>query len=83
MVQRAFHGELSGMVPAPDLSRRESGMMALMIIAIFWLGLYPRPVMTVTEKSLIAIQAARPLPAVHEPALEAAAESSLQRRGAR
>jgi len=27
---------------------RETGMMAVLIVAIFWLGLYPRPVLNTT-----------------------------------
>jgi NADH-quinone oxidoreductase subunit M len=48
MVQRAFHGEPRALWKMPDLSRLETGIMAALIIAVFWLGLYPRPVLNTT-----------------------------------
>ncbi len=44
MVQRAFQGEQRGAWSIPDLSIRETGILAALVIVIFWLGLYPRPV---------------------------------------
>ncbi len=56
MIQRAFHGEPRATWKIPDLSRRETGIMAAVIIAIFWLGLYPRPVLNTTSPVLSTLQ---------------------------
>jgi NADH:ubiquinone oxidoreductase subunit 4 (subunit M) len=36
----------------PDLTLREAGMMASLIAVIFWLGLYPGPVLKTVEPVL-------------------------------
>lgn len=56
MVQRTFHGEQRRTWTIPDLSIRETGIMAAMIIAIFWLGLFPRPVLNTTGPMLNTLQ---------------------------
>ena len=56
MVQRAFHGEPRVIWKMPDLSRLETGIMAALIIAIFWLGLYPRPILNTTGPVLSSLQ---------------------------
>ena len=56
MVQRVFHGEPRVIWSIPDLSRRETGIMAALIIAIFCLGLYPRPILNTTGPVLSALQ---------------------------
>ena len=56
MIQRAFHGEPRAIWKIPDLSRLETGIMAALIIAIFWLGLYPLPVLNTTGPVLSALQ---------------------------
>ena len=43
IVQRAFHGAVKKGMWIPDLSIRETGMMAVLIIVIFWIGLHPQP----------------------------------------
>jgi NADH-quinone oxidoreductase subunit M len=60
MVQRAFHGEKHEDRTMPDLSIRETGMMAAMIIAIIWLGLYPRPALNTTSPLLSTLQGYAP-----------------------
>lgn len=56
MIQRTFHGENPGTRSMSDLSTRETGIMAAMIIAIFWLGLYPQPVLNTTGPTLNTLQ---------------------------
>ncbi len=56
MVQRVFHGEPRGIWKIPDLSKLETGIMTALIIAIFWLGLYPRPILNTTGPVLSALQ---------------------------
>ncbi len=48
IIQRVFHGSAREVWEMPDLSLREAGMMASLIMVIFWLGLYPRPVLDMT-----------------------------------
>jgi NADH-quinone oxidoreductase subunit M len=66
IVQRVFHGEASAGPKLVDLTLRETGMMAALIIAILWLGLYPRPVLNIIEPLLHASPGGtpqeRPLP---------------------
>ncbi len=45
IVQRVFHGEKRDTPQVRDLSLRETGMLAVMVAAILWLGLLPRPVL--------------------------------------
>ena len=56
MIQRVFHGEPRAIWKTPDLSRLETGIMAVLIIAIFWLGLYSRPVLNTTGPVLSTLQ---------------------------
>ncbi len=56
MVQRAFHGEPRVIGKIRDLSRLEAGIMTALIIAIFWLGLFPRPVLNTTGPVLMTLQ---------------------------
>lgn len=55
IVQRVFHGEKIEGLTLVDLSSRETGMMATMVLVILWLGLYPRPVLKTVEPALQAI----------------------------
>jgi len=78
MVQRAFLGEPREVWKIPDLSGLETGIMAALIIAIFWLGLFPRPMLNTTGPALSALQNrtlssrdnALPSDAVTEPVLQ-------------
>jgi NADH-quinone oxidoreductase subunit M len=55
IVQRVFHGEKwEGLKPS-DLTAREIGIMTAMVVAILWIGLYPRPVMKTADQALNAI----------------------------
>jgi NADH-quinone oxidoreductase subunit M len=52
IVQRVFHGEARPRPMLLDLTLREAGMMASLIVVIFWLGLYPGPVLKTVEPVL-------------------------------
>ncbi|HSQ78188.1 MAG TPA: NADH-quinone oxidoreductase subunit M [Nitrospirota bacterium] len=56
MIQRVFHGEPREIWEIPDLSALETGIMAVLIIAIFWLGLYPRTALNITAPVLSTLQ---------------------------
>ncbi len=56
MFQRAFYGLNEEAWKIPDLSLREMGAMAAMILAILWLGLYPRPFIDTAGHGLDRIQ---------------------------
>jgi NADH-quinone oxidoreductase subunit M len=43
LVQRAFHGGLRRAVAVPDFSMRHMTVMAVMIVTLVWLGIYPQP----------------------------------------
>jgi NADH-quinone oxidoreductase subunit M len=44
-VQTAFHGPRTDEQKVPDLGLREMAVMAAMMAALIWLGLYPQPVL--------------------------------------
>ncbi|MGH8067792.1 MAG: NADH-quinone oxidoreductase subunit M [Candidatus Entotheonellia bacterium] len=56
MIQRTFHGPNAGGWQLPDGSAREMAMMAAMVAAIVWLGLYPQPVLDTAKQSLHHLQ---------------------------
>ena len=62
IVQRVFHGEAPAGTKLIDLTLRETGMMASLIIVILWIGLYPGPVLRTVEPVLKALQPVSPAP---------------------
>jgi NADH-quinone oxidoreductase subunit M len=56
MIQHTFHGPNAGGWQLRDLSAREMAMMAAMIAAIVWLGLYPQPGLDTAKRSLHHLQ---------------------------
>ena len=61
IVQHVFHGEKRADLKLADLSMRETGMMAVMIFIIFWLGMYPRLILITVGPVMQALQCcARP-----------------------
>jgi NADH-quinone oxidoreductase subunit M len=56
MIQHIFHGPNAGGWQLRDLSAREMAMMAAMIAAIVWLGLYPQPGLDTAKRSLHHLQ---------------------------
>ncbi len=55
IVQSILHGEQK-INSIPDLTMRETGILTIMVAAILWLGLYPRPVLNISEPGLHVIQ---------------------------
>lgn len=64
MVQRVFHGENNRRWQLPDLSLREALIVAPMIVALLWLGLYPQPVMNTFAPAMHNLQREANLPAL-------------------
>src|SRR5262245_49352039 len=64
MVQRVFHGENIQRWQLPDLSPREALIVAPMIVALLWLGLYPQPVFNTFAPAMQNLQRLANLPAV-------------------
>jgi NADH-quinone oxidoreductase subunit M len=56
MVQRAFQGPNTRAWKVPDLNAREAFMMAVMIVGLLWLGLYPQPVLNTFGQALDNLQ---------------------------
>jgi NADH-quinone oxidoreductase subunit M len=54
-VQRVFHGTTQEGLQMPDLSMRETGMMAVLIIVILWIGLHPQLFLNMSEPVLDGI----------------------------
>jgi NADH-quinone oxidoreductase subunit M len=62
MMQRAFFGAPRAEIKAADLGVREIAVMAVMIVAIAWLGLFPQPVLTSATTALDGISRAAATP---------------------
>ncbi|MGW8251137.1 MAG: complex I subunit 4 family protein, partial [Anaerolineales bacterium] len=56
MVQRIFSGPNKDAWKFPDLNTRELLIMTVLIVLIFWLGLYPQPVLDTSQRSFDALQ---------------------------
>jgi len=56
MVQRVFHGENTQAWQFPDLSLRETLIIAPMIVVLLWLGLYPQPVLNLFAPAMSNLQ---------------------------
>lgn len=52
IMQRTFHGPNTEGWKPPDLSIRETAVMAVMTVLIVWLGLFPQPVFTAVNPLL-------------------------------
>jgi NADH-quinone oxidoreductase subunit M len=63
LVQRAFHGANVHEWQLPDLVKREVLILAPMIVALLWLGLYPLPVLNTFRPAMRNLQeyASRPI----------------------
>ena len=60
LVQRAFQGPNTANWHIPDLVPREGLVMALMIAALLWLGLYPRPVLDTFQPVMARLEQLAP-----------------------
>jgi NADH-quinone oxidoreductase subunit M len=70
MIQFIFHGPTDRAVSLPDLKLRELGVMALLVLALLWMGLYPRPVLSTAGTALDGLQrAAQPVQEIRKPNL--------------
>jgi len=58
LIQRTFHGPAPKGLELADFDRRELTMMATLMVAILWLGLYPQPVFDIAEPALAGLRAA-------------------------
>jgi NADH-quinone oxidoreductase subunit M len=56
MIQRTFHGPNEHGWKLPDLSLREMAVLAVLVVLIFGLGLYPQPVLNAARPALQAVQ---------------------------
>jgi NADH-quinone oxidoreductase subunit M len=64
MVQRAFQGPNTHAWQVPDLNPREALMMAVMIVGLLGLGLYPQPVLNTSAQALDNFQLQLPIAAL-------------------
>lgn len=70
IIQRVFHGdETAG--PVGDFNARETGVMAVLAVMIFALGLYPRPVMDAAHRAIRAVSSAPGSSAAGSPSVKA------------
>jgi NADH-quinone oxidoreductase subunit M len=60
LVQRAFQGPNTQDWRIPDLVPREGIVMALMMVALLWLGLYPRPVLDTFQPAMARLERLAP-----------------------
>ena len=57
LVQRVFGGARpQALPPLPDIHGRELALMTALVIIIFWLGLYPQPVLNTTAPAIQNLQ---------------------------
>jgi NADH-quinone oxidoreductase subunit M len=54
--QRSFQGPNRNAWRIADLSLRETATLAVLAVALIWLGLYPQPVLDAADPSLARIQ---------------------------
>ena len=55
MVKRVFWGEITNpeVCTLSDINSREFGILAILAIAVLWMGLYPQPVIEVMHASIV------------------------------
>ncbi len=56
MIQRALHGKSAPGIAIADLSLVETASALVLILAVFWLGLYPQPVFNAAHQFLQIMQ---------------------------
>ena len=75
MMQQTFQGTPDSERQIDDFDHREMATMAVMIIALIWLGLYPQPVLDLVQPVLDSLH---PLVTPIDPLISAAAVGGLQ-----
>src|SRR5574337_999748 len=58
MIQLALHGDHRGPERMPELSPRETGILAALLLAVLWLGLAPRPLLGTVSPALTGLERA-------------------------
>jgi NADH-quinone oxidoreductase subunit M len=77
IMQRVFHGERPEQWHFPDLSALQTAVMAVLVAALLWIGLYPSPVLDTAKSAIQELQRSteyvrniertpEPQPLVHE-----------------
>ncbi len=56
IMARAFYGATRSDFSISDLSMREAGLMATMVLAIVWLGMFPQTVLNAADSAVKAVQ---------------------------
>jgi len=56
IIQRVFHGERREQWTLPDLTGVQTGVMAALIAALLWIGLYPSPVLDAAKGAILEMQ---------------------------
>ncbi len=56
IIQRIFHGEPRETWEMPDLNIREMVVMVAMMLALLWIGLYPKPILNTAKPALDILQ---------------------------
>jgi hypothetical protein len=62
IIHQAFHGQPREPWRPKDFGLREMAIMAAMILALVWLGLFPQPVLNTAAQALDALPYASGLP---------------------
>jgi NADH-quinone oxidoreductase subunit M len=55
-IQRTFHGANTRGWHLPDLTLRDMAIMAVLIVSLVWLGLFPQPVLNTADPVLRSLQ---------------------------
>ncbi len=55
MMQRSFYGEAKSETTLEGLTAREVVMVLLLVVFLLWLGIYPQPVLDLTQASMSAL----------------------------
>jgi NADH-quinone oxidoreductase subunit M len=56
VIQRAFHGERREHWSFPDLTMLQTAVLAVLVAALLWIGLYPAPVLDTARGAVLEMQ---------------------------
>ncbi|HEV2248506.1 MAG TPA: NADH-quinone oxidoreductase subunit M [Terriglobia bacterium] len=77
MTQLILHGTINRELTLPDLKVRELGVLALLVLALLWIGLYPQPVLNTAGPALEGLRrAAQPVREARSPEPEIGRKAS-------